>query len=119
MKTLLTGSRVYGTPRQDSDLDMVVLIEDQNDYNLLYNMGGQHSTNQTRLHTDQLYNGVSMRFGNLNVIAILNDERTFKAWEAGTEFLKKIAPVTKETACMVFETMFAATKQPPAPKLPF
>lgn len=107
MKACLTGSRVYGTPRFDSDLDCVVLVEDDNDYQLLHFSSDKRNG---AILTNDGYNGVSLRFGNLNVIAVLRDEKVFEAWRKGTDFLKAIRPVTKEQACMVLETMFKVVK---------
>ena len=119
MESILTGSHVYGLPRQDSDLDMVVLIEKNEDYFLLSRIADNPLHNQT----PSAYNGVSLRYGKLNIIAVLKDRKVFEAWKRGTEFLKSIRPVTKEQACLIFETMFKIVKEPvqvdDLDKLPF
>lgn len=110
MKCLLTGSRVYGTPRLDSDVDMVVLIEDPEDYYILA-QESEFNTQGAKLRADQSYNGRSLRFGKLNIIAVLKDEMVFEAWRKGTDFLKSIRPVTKEQACLIFDTMFGVVME--------
>lgn len=111
MRACLTGSRVYGTPRHDSDLDCVILVENQEDMNLLvWSQDFNRSANNNSFFMDenagQGYCGKSLRFGNMNVIAVLRDERVFEAWRVGTDFLRQIKPVTKEQACLVLESMF-------------
>jgi hypothetical protein len=66
------------------------------------------------MHVDGTYAGRSLRFGSLNVIYLADDSTEnfdlFEAWEAGTRFLAQIKPVTKEMACLVFDTMFKAVR---------
>ncbi len=114
MKACLTGSRVYGTPRPDSDLDCVILVEDEDDWDLL-----SHNQDFTQKkmpsfdmsNTQGGYCGRSLRYGKMNVSAVLRDKRVYEAWEKGTRFLKAIKPVTKEQACLVLESMFNVAQQ--------
>jgi len=85
MRAFITGSRVYGTPREDSDLDLVVLCDDQA-HELLHLHGADGA----------LY--APVRFANLNII-VLRDPAQFEAWRKTTENLKARAPVTREEAC--------------------
>lgn len=109
MKSLLTGSRVYGEPRPDSDIDMVILAENADDRIKL--MTYRDHTTKTHVRPGNVpgYNGVSLRYGNLNII-LVDDPKVFEAWEKGTNFLKAIAPVTHEQACLIFETMFKVAR---------
>jgi hypothetical protein len=113
VKGVLTGSRVYGTPREDSDIDLV-LYGSQEDLCLLTGESDHRFQNPNVQHADGTYAGRSLRFGNLNVIYLDDysgvNADLFSAWEAGTAFLEKIKPVTKEMACLVFETMFKAIR---------
>ncbi len=95
MKSFVTGSRAYGTPRADSDIDLVVLV-DGPDCQMLCDMaaaqndlgspGGEHYED-----------GRALRFGNLNLLCITNPNH-FDVWRRGTDELKAMAPVTREKA---------------------
>lgn len=88
MTAFLTGSHVYGTPHQDSDVDLVVLIDsDQLDQLLSknYEPANYGAT------------AASMRFGELNLIC-LADANEFEAWRQATNQLKARKPVTRDEA---------------------
>lgn len=64
----MVGSRVYGAPREDSDLDLVVRMSPET-AKALYEFAGQPETGP-------------LHFGKLNIIPAL-DEDQFDAWIAG------------------------------------
>lgn len=87
IKAFCTGSRVYGEPRQDSDLDLVILV-DPFTLNLLQSVA---EVDENELATG--YAGsftACLRFGKLNVLATTEVEY-FLAWREGTEECMKLA----------------------------
>ena len=84
----LTGSRAYGTPREDSDVDLVMLADES-----AFQVMAQVSS-QIEFFAE---GGCSLRFGLLNIIGVTNADE-FAKWKSGTEHLKTIAPVTREHA---------------------
>lgn len=88
----LTGSRAYGTPRHDSDFDFVVM-GDGADFLALpgATTGGSGES--------------SVRFGCINFI-ICGNARHYDDWKEGTEILNAIAPVTREHAVQLFQSLF-------------
>lgn len=85
MNAFLTGSRVYGTPRPDSDIDLVILVDGLTGDALELLKEGDGA----------------IRFGRLNLIACY-DKQDFLNWKKGTDQLREIArlegPVTREQA---------------------
>lgn len=102
--SVVTGSRKYGIPRDDSDIDLVVHLTEED----LQRLASQ-AESVSLANVNSGYNGASLRFGNLNLIAV-TEKRTFDAWKNGTQFLSAIKPVTKEIACLWFDTMFKIQK---------
>ncbi len=80
---ILTGSRVYGKPTEDSDIDLVVLMSPEKGADLAALMG----------------EGL-----NLNVI-VETDPKQFEIWGVGTALLTAQAPVSRDTAVAVFAEM--------------
>ena len=70
LKSFLTGSRVYGEPREDSDIDLVI----HGDNDLLSSLLLNSETGE-----------MPLRFGKLNLIVLSSD--TFEAWKKGTDEL--------------------------------
>lgn len=91
-----TGSRVYGTPRADSDLDMVLRSSE-----LPFSIRG--------LADSQAGSGGSLKFGRLNVI-VLSDEE-FLRWASVTGSLCLRRPVTHEEAIRAFREAGAVEHQ--------
>lgn len=87
MRAFITGSRAYGTPREDSDLDLVVLVDE-----------GVKS--QLRA-----FSGVpedkSVRFGGLNLVLLTSREK-YNKWQSVTNQLKLRAPVSHDEAVVAF-----------------
>lgn len=80
MRAYFTGSRVYGNPKPDSDLDLVVLM-DHDQFHLFV------ECSDTSVDTDQYEEkpkSASLKFGKLNVIAV-TEEAEFVAWCNGTK----------------------------------
>jgi len=109
MKVLLTGSRAYGTPREDSDIDIVMLGETDEDYNVF--VGLKFMANPTiptvEECKEQLYAG-NLKFGRLNLI-LVNCPDTFDIWKQGTTLLKEFAPVTRDQAVYVLKGLREGT----------
>jgi predicted nucleotidyltransferase len=89
MKALLTGSRVYGTPTEESDIDMVVLVTDEELVRLA-------------MLADEGDKG--LKFGRLNLITVTT-EKAFAVWEEGTKWLESKKPVTREQAVRLLTAM--------------
>lgn len=102
MTSFLTGSQVYGTPTEESDVDLVVqMTADEMDKLAHFSEG--------TISFDEYGCGRSFRFGKLNVIAISGD-RLFELWKESTEACKAIKPVTKAEAKAIFQKREIAFK---------
>lgn len=80
----ITGSRVYGVPTEESDLDLVICA-------------GHEVTDKLDEFSDHgpgASGGVV--YGMLNIIALSPVE--FQAWKEATEYLITIKPVSREQA---------------------
>jgi hypothetical protein len=93
--SFLTGSRVYGTPRADSDIDLVVLMSGDALCKLIEIAESQDSLGASG--GEQYEDGRSLRFGKLNLLCV-TQERHFNAWRIGTEELEHMKPVTRDFA---------------------
>ncbi len=85
----ITGSRAYGTPREDSDVDLVVLVESE-DGAMLWEQGVSQEGEKT------------CRFGKLNLLVFESRER-FNKWRDVTEELQRKRPVTRDEAVKAFQ----------------
>ncbi len=97
-KAFLTGSRVYGKPRPDSDIDLVILIEEK-DLNKLIKMADE--TMEANNDYDPK-DARCLRFGKLNLLCCLNPKH-FDVWKSGTDELlrrkrENDEPVSRDTA---------------------
>lgn len=86
MKAFLTGSRAYGTPKPDSDIDLVVLV-DPEAAELLWALSDTKG---------------QCRFGKINLITFSNQDN-FARWEAVTKELITRKPVTRDDAVAAFQ----------------
>jgi hypothetical protein len=93
-KPFLTGSRVYGTPREDSDIDLVALVSDKDLYELVK---AAEATGGLGSGQDEYEDGRSLRFGKLNLLCVTK-KRHFDIWKLGTLELMAMAPVTRDHA---------------------
>lgn len=83
-----TGSRVYGKPREDSDLDLVIYCTDAETIGLLRANCDPGSAPRGPYP--------SLRFGKLQIV-LLEDEAKYHAWRKGTKALKALAPNGNKT----------------------
>lgn len=73
MRGFITGSHAYGRPGPDSDVDLVVMVDEEATMKLQELSEGQRT----------------VRFGKLNLI-LCYSETEFSAWRMTTDRLKKI-----------------------------
>lgn len=108
MNAFLGGSRAYGTPRPDSDTDIVILVDGEAMRALM-----ELSMDADDLDQHQLKYGEesskSFRFGKLNLIATTS-RREFDAWYEGVQQLKAEAPVERGRAVTLFKQLLAAAR---------
>lgn len=102
MNAFITGSRAYGTPRSDSDIDVVVRIE-QPEIDKLKRLGIIGFTTPNNQY--DIRSGCQFRTGPLNLICI-PDDNYFAAWKRGTEELAGRRPVTRDDAIAHFDKVF-------------
>ncbi len=92
MKPFVTGSRAYGTPREDSDLDIVLPVSVE-DYVKIFTLANP---------TTPIDEYAPVRFGNLNFILINIDQekgRTeYESFVQAYQELMPMKPVTREYA---------------------
>ena len=102
-RAFVTGSHKYGTPREDSDFDLVVFLG-----------GDDLDRMRETFEPDAPGYGyvLVLRFGVLNLICFC-DERKYEAWREGTEKLEKIKPVDRSTAVALIGGLLTGTKPLP------
>lgn len=104
MNAFLTGSQVYGTPHEKSDIDLVVLVSPSDLKTLC------------TLHSDapaEDYEGVTssaIRFGKLNLLCVTTPE-DLAVWREGTDELTARKPVTRPEAVELFKAKREALRQ--------
>lgn len=107
----LTGSQVYGKTRPDSDIDLVILIDEDDVHKII------------KLVDDKIAKGmmeygnssVSFRFGPLNLICCLT-QAVYDGWLNGTNVVSSMhyrekKPIDKETACRVIEAAVSFSRE--------
>jgi hypothetical protein len=101
----ITGSRAYGTPREDSDIDLVIFCSVEDARTLLnYNEASVEEIEEAAA-TIKGYGDegiLQVRYGRLNLILCVDDAR-YAEWVGGTVRLKAIAPVTRAQAIALLE----------------
>lgn len=103
-KPFLTGSRVYGTPRHDSDWDVVFLMSPEEAV-LLGKVAKGHIRGLSKLDEGlemSKYGHPCIYYKEWNFIFV-KDIEMYQAWKEGTDYLAKMAPVSKEIACTLFD----------------
>lgn len=111
-KAFLTGSRAYGFPRPESDVDIVVRMPQEAVDVLLKAIPAE----KVRKYPDS--DSVSLWFDNLNLICITSD-KAFETWVEGTACLLSRAPVTRDAAIEEFNKRgIAKSLQSQDPSLP-
>jgi len=99
----VTGSQVYGTPTEESDIDLVVLVSDEQYSKLVKLSNGMGENTGPRSYPQ-------IRFGKLNLIA-LSDDVVWKAWRDATRSLEKIKPVSRDDAVAVIKVKVAEAQE--------
>lgn len=99
----VSGSQRYGTPTEKSDIDLIVLLDDDNEqFDLLGNEGevdGDASDPCEEGHDQTEGRVMSLRFGNLNLIVV--NKKLYRAWKDATDELVAQKPVTRDEAIAV------------------
>jgi predicted nucleotidyltransferase len=95
MNAFITGSRAYGTPRRNSDIDLVIRC-DEATADLLKSLSDEEDL---------------VVFRNLNLILCTSDE-DFAVWKHGTDLLKMRRPVSKGAAKTLLKSMRESIKVP-------
>lgn len=99
MHSFLTGSRVYGKPRPDSDIDLCTLVSYRDMREIM--SATQHD------HTGSaMPHSISLKFGQLNLI-LTCDPRCFAEWQMATRDLWDARPVSLEDAIKHFQKIEA------------
>jgi len=88
MKSFLTGSRAYGTPKEDSDYDVVVSMSQELCDTL---------RPASEAEAPDYPHSVALRFGKLNLICAVHPVM-YEAWRKGNELCLAEAPITHERA---------------------
>lgn len=95
MNSFITGSRAYGKPRDDSDIDLVVCVSSK-DLKKLWALALNDPSNEEK----------QLRFGKINLVAFNLDcpeERgRYVRWSATNQSLIARKPVSKEEAIEAF-----------------
>lgn len=87
-KAFLTGSHAYGTPNNESDIDLVLLMDESE---------GRRLATLAGIEPDKNYGVPVIRFGKLNLI-VVTSQTEYDAWFNGTNQLVQEKPVTRERA---------------------
>lgn len=88
---IIGGSRAYGTPRPDIDIDIVVQLTEADEALLRESL--------------DLPPVGPIRCGVVNFIVARTDEQ-YRVWAVGIERLKALAPVSRESAIEYFDEAF-------------
>ena len=99
MKAFITGSRIYGKPGSDSDIDLVVRMERNQEVLQMFTDLADDSGSDIE-EAEQ----ISFRFGALNLIVCFSD-KAYDVWFQGTALLIARRPVPREEAVALFSTM--------------
>lgn len=92
----LTGSRVYGAPRPDSDADLAILVDEETRQKLCEIFPEHEKYGSCR--------AMSIKVGKLDLV-VFADAREFRAWKKATEWLTEEKPVSKYRAMQVIHAL--------------
>ncbi len=106
MTAIVTGSRVYGYPTEESDLDVVVLLSAADVDRVVTALGLVVPKDQD----DNAYPTLQFKQGKLNLIMETDPDR-FEIWSRGTQTLKAMAPVKRDQAVALFKQLRAQQTQ--------
>jgi len=99
MFAFLTGSRVYGTPKPSSDVDLVIRVDTETASRL-------RLLADKKMEVQQAGEKRPVRFGNLNLILCESDEE-YAVWRLGTSRMKidhtKGSSFSRDDAKSVFD----------------
>lgn len=112
MLSFVTGSRAYGKPTDTSDIDLVVLVDEEDLARLAAMSDTNKNPNPYLFNPDygpEVKVKGNFRFGKLNLVA-LTDKMDFEVWKIITDDLKSRAPVSREYAKEVFKACFETEK---------
>lgn len=102
MNAFITGFRAYGQPRDDSDVDMVIML-DSFDACMLETLADISASDREEYKQSEM---TILRFGKLNLM-VCTTEAAYASWLAGTVELKAMRDngmqVTRELAVLVFK----------------
>jgi predicted nucleotidyltransferase len=93
MTAFMTGSHVYGTPTEKSDIDLVVLMDPQE----LDRLRVMSDYGEDRDSYVMARDGASLRFGSLNLIVVTTQEQ-FDAWARARVECQTLEPCDRDTA---------------------
>lgn len=98
---VLTGSRAYGAPGPESDLDLVVLCSRSTAGKLLDLVSQGSAEDSAAAYEGLGERGLSLRFGKLNLLVEVEQAR-FEGWRDATALLvakaRESGPVSREEA---------------------
>lgn len=101
---ILTGSHAYGTPKPESDVDLVIRVTDPDTLDAIINAADPPTDDPVHKPSAVQFRTASFRFGTLNLIIAHTDDQ-YAQWAEGTRILRERAPVTREQACAVFQAL--------------
>lgn len=111
MKAFITGSRAYGLPRDDSDIDLVIRCDDATASALVAVLADE-SDESDGYDNDKR---IQVRAGQCNLM-LCRDDDAYEVWRRGTEALRDEAMlaesgcVSRERAVEVFKALREETK---------
>lgn len=102
----ITGSQLFGIPNQDSDVDLVMLLDDYYAW-YLYEQATD-ITQMTKQSDEYRGAGYSLKFGKLNIILL--PLSYYVLWKQCTEFCVKLMErrhrrLTKEESKLIFRAV--------------
>lgn len=105
MRPFLTGSRVYGKPSEDSDIDLVIQLS-YYELDQLKKLADAHDVIDDSCAGPD---SASLIFGKLNLICCTTDD-SFAVWKVGTKRCEDIKrdthkPVLREKAKSIFRKL--------------
>lgn len=103
----MTGSRVYGKPREGSDWDIVIRCSKE-EAQSVFGLPLQ-TKNPASGEEYPIEDGHQFKLGDVNLILCFSDAR-FESWRAGTKKLELIKPVSRSVAVSMFKSLFAEEK---------
>lgn len=103
MNSFITGSRAYGTPREDSDIDLVIRISEKDALMILDNC--DEPPRNALIEHYGLSGLHCIRYGKLNVLMCTSDIY-FDAWRMGTHLCAKKGQLSHDEAVEIFQKVF-------------